>query len=153
MYKRQVYILGYTAQTACTKSGQVCLTNDPKQRPLFGLVDGILTTILVAGFNIYLSSYLVPKYGGFTMDLFHELNLTATGLGFLLTLTAILGIWKKDRKEFFGIGDKGVKTRFRDYWPILKGNKAIQMLVVAASTDKIGMKDVYKRQVWNQTNP
>ncbi len=134
-----VYILGYTAQTACTKSGQVCLTNDPKQRPLFGLVDGILTTILVAGFNIYLSSYLVPKYGGFTMDLFHELNLTATGLGFLLTLTAILGIWKKDRKEFFGIGDKGVKTRFRDYWPILKGNKAIQMLVVAASTDKIGM--------------
>lgn len=134
-----VYILGYTAQTACTKSGQVCLTNDPKQRPLFGLVDGILTTILVAGFNIYLSSYLVPKYGGFTLELFNELNLTATALGFILTIVAIIGIWQKDRKEFFGIGDKGVKTKFKDYWPIFKGNRAIQMLVVAASTDKIGM--------------
>ena len=49
-----VYILGYTAQTACTKSGQVCLTNDPKQRPLFGLIDGVLTTLLMARFNIYL---------------------------------------------------------------------------------------------------
>lgn len=134
-----VYILGYTAQTACTKSGQVCLTNDPKQRPLFGLVDGILTTILVAGFNIYLSSYLVPKYGDFTLALFNELNLTATALGFILTVVAIIGIWQKDKKEFFGIGDKGVKTSFKDYWPIFKENRAIQMLVVAASTDKIGM--------------
>ena len=70
-----VYILGYTAQTACTKSGQVCLTNDPKQRPLFGLIDGVLTTLLMARFNIYLPTYLVPKYGNFTLELFNELVL------------------------------------------------------------------------------
>ena len=134
-----IYILGYTAQTACTKSGQVCLTNDPKQRPLFGLIDGVLTTLLMAGFNIYLPTYLVPKYGNFTLELFNELVLTAIGLSFCLTLLAVIGIWKKDRKEFFGIGDKGVKTKFKDYWPIIKENRAIQMLVIAASTDKIGM--------------
>ena len=134
-----VYILGYTAQTACTKSGQVCLTNDPKQRPLFGLIDGVLTTLLMARFNIYLPTYLVPKYGNFTLELFNELVLTAIGLSFFLTLLAVIGIWKKDRKEFFGIGDKGVKTKFKDYWPIIKENRAIQMLVIAASTDKIGM--------------
>lgn len=133
-----IYIIGYTAQTACTKSGQVCLTNDPRQRPLFGLVDGILTTVLVAGFNIYLPIYLIPKYGDFTLELFNELNLTATGLGLILTIVAIIGIWKKDRKENFGIGEKGTKTKFKDYWPIFKENKAIQMLVIAASTDKIG---------------
>ena len=30
-----LYVIGYTFQTACTRSGQTCLTNDPKQRPLF----------------------------------------------------------------------------------------------------------------------
>ncbi|MBQ9547747.1 MAG: MFS transporter, partial [Bacteroidales bacterium] len=30
-----VYVIGYTAQCACTKAGQTCLTNDPKQRSQF----------------------------------------------------------------------------------------------------------------------
>ena len=30
-----LYVIGYTFQTACTRSGQTCLTNDPSQRPLF----------------------------------------------------------------------------------------------------------------------
>ncbi len=29
-----LYVIGYTFQTACTRSGQTCLTNDPNQRPL-----------------------------------------------------------------------------------------------------------------------
>lgn len=134
-----IYIMGYTAQTACTKSGQVCLTNDPKQRPIFSLIDGIMTTILVAGFNIYTSSYIVPKYGDFTLELFNELSLTAIAVSFILTIIAVIGIWQKDKKEFFGIGNKGVKIKFKDYWPVIKENRAIQMLIVAASTDKIGM--------------
>ncbi|MGL5641583.1 MAG: MFS transporter, partial [Paraclostridium sp.] len=36
-----IYIIGYTFQTACTKGGQVVLTNDPKQRPLFSIFDTI----------------------------------------------------------------------------------------------------------------
>ena len=30
-----VWVIGYTFQTSCTRSGQTVLTNDPKQRPLF----------------------------------------------------------------------------------------------------------------------
>ncbi len=30
-----IYVLGYTCQCACTKAGQTCLTNDPKQRSQF----------------------------------------------------------------------------------------------------------------------
>lgn len=134
-----LYIIGYTAQTACTKSGQVCLTNDPKQRPIFSLIDGVMTTLLMAGFNIYTSSYIVPKYGGFTTELFHELSVTAIVLSMILTAVAVFGIWQKDRKEFFGVGDKTQKVKFKDYLPILKENRAIQMLIVAASTDKLGL--------------
>ena len=32
-----IYIIGYTLQTVVTKSAQSCLTNDPKQRPTFGI--------------------------------------------------------------------------------------------------------------------
>ena len=33
-----LYVIGYTFQTACTRSGQTCLTNDPKQRPMFTIL-------------------------------------------------------------------------------------------------------------------
>ena len=34
-----IYVLGYTAQCACTKAGQTCLSNDPHQRSQFALWD------------------------------------------------------------------------------------------------------------------
>ncbi|MBQ1367824.1 MAG: MFS transporter, partial [Firmicutes bacterium] len=34
-----VYIIGYTFQCVVTKSAQTCLTNDPKQRPIFTMFD------------------------------------------------------------------------------------------------------------------
>ena len=43
----------------------------------------------------------------------------------------------KDRPEFFGTG-KPVKVGLKDYWDTLKNNRAIQMLVLSASTDKLG---------------
>ena len=36
-----IYYLGYTCQCVVTKSAQSCLTNDPKQRPLFASFDGV----------------------------------------------------------------------------------------------------------------
>ena len=40
-----VYVIGYTFQTACTKSAQAALTDDPKQRPLFTLFDAIYNAV------------------------------------------------------------------------------------------------------------
>src|SRR5690606_20844100 len=78
-----VYVIGYTLQTACTKAAQTVLTNDPKQRPLFAVFDGVNNTILFTGGQVFIASYLVVKHGGFTMDLFHELNTYAILAGFL----------------------------------------------------------------------
>ena len=42
------YILlmdGYSIQTSCTRSGQTCLTNDPKQRPTFTLFNTIASLV------------------------------------------------------------------------------------------------------------
>ena len=133
-----VYIIGYTCQTACTKAGQACMTNNPSKRPKFGLFDAIYNAILFNGMQIYISSYLVPKYGGFgEIGLYHELITFTIIASAILTSLAVFGIWTKDRSEFFGLGSKTPKVGFKDYWPVLKGNRALQMLIVAASTDKI----------------
>ena len=135
-----IYIIGYTCQTACTKAGQACMTNNPAKRPKFGLFDAIFNAVLFNGMQIYISSYLVPKHGGFgEIGLYHEL-ITFTIIGSaILTTLAVIGIWTKDRTEFFGLGSEAPKVKFKDYVSVLKGNRALQMLIVAASTDKIAL--------------
>ncbi|GEK89493.1 Na+/melibiose symporter [Alkalibacterium putridalgicola] len=135
-----LYIIGYTFQTAVTKSGQSVITSDPEQRPIFSTFDISMTSIFFAGIGIYLANYLVPKYGGWNSEaLFYEFALTFIVFSGILTTLAVIGIWSKDRPEFFGTGEV-VKITFKDMWQILKGNRPLQMLVVAASTDKLGQQ-------------
>lgn len=130
-----VYIIGYTFQTACTKAAQTVLTNDPKQRPLFTLFDAIYNTALFIGGQMLVASVLVPKYGGFTHGFFIETFTYVIITSAIFTVLAVISIWKKDVKENWG--SNAVKTRFRDYWPIIKKNRPLQMLIIAASTDKL----------------
>lgn len=135
-----IYYLGYTCQCVVTKSAQSCLTNDPKQRPLFASFDGVYNTILFAGVAVVCSN-IAAKYldiGGYASTaFFHDFWVFTAVLSAILTAIAVISIAPKDRTEFFGTG-KPVKVGLRDYWETLKGNRAIQMLVVSASTDKLG---------------
>ena len=135
-----IYYLGYTAQCVVTKSAQSCLTNDPKQRPLFAIFDGIYNTILFAGLQI-VAANLAGKYGGFTADpeLFSVLQLMFGGVSFVFMCIAIFAIAPKDKPEFFGTGQT-IKVGFKDYIDTLLHNRAIQMLVVSAGTDKLSMQ-------------
>ena len=133
-----VYIIGYTFQCVVTKSAQSCMTNDPKQRPLFSIFDGIYNTVLFSFLPMLISGVLVPKYGGFTDQFFMTYWLITAPLSAVFTVIAIFSIAGKDRSEYFGTG-KVVKVGFKDYWDVLKNNRAIQMLVVSASTDKLAL--------------
>ena len=132
-----IYYIGYTFQCVVTKSAQTCLTNDPKQRPLFSIFDGCYNTVMFIGFQALLAS-ISAKYGGsfYEAGLFHELWMIIATLSAILTIIAVISIAPKDRREFFGTG-KVVKVGLKDYWDTLKNNRAIQMLVVSASTDKL----------------
>ena len=130
------YIIGYTMQTTVTRAAQTVLTNHPRQRPLFSIFDAIFTLSLFTFGQIYASQYLIGKYGDFTYSYFIELSFTFVAVGLLFTVLAVFAIRTKDRKEFYGIAEINVQTRFRDYWPVLKRNRALQMLVISAATDK-----------------
>ena len=132
-----IYYLGYTAQCVVTKSAQTCLTNDPKQRPLFSIFDGTYNTFLFAGLAV-VAANLGEKYGGFTSDpaLYSNLQLVFGGMSFVFMCLAVFALAPKDRKEFFGTGQTQ-KVGLKDYLDCITHNRAIQMLVVAAGTDKL----------------
>lgn len=135
-----VYYLGYTCQCVVTKSAQSCMTNDPKQRPMFASFDGVYNTLVFAILGIIIpriaNSY--NDVGGYaSLEFFDTLWKMTAVMSAIFTIIAVISIAPKDRSEFFGTG-KPVKVGLKDYWDTLKNNRAIQMLVLSASTDKLG---------------
>ena len=69
-----VYYLGYTCQCVVTKSAQSCLTNDPKQRPLFASFDGVYNIVLFSMLAV-LTANIADRYkdvGGYaSTEFFH----------------------------------------------------------------------------------
>ena len=110
-----LFIVAFTFQTAVTKSAQSIITNDPKQRPICTFFD---------------STFISAAYGGVALY---------TMLSMLCTLLAIVGIWSKDKDENFvlpqGPEHENAVT-IHAYLDVLRHNRPIQMLVIAASTDK-----------------
>ena len=167
-----VYILGYTCQCVVTKSAQTCLTNDPKQRPIFAMCDTVYNIILMnILFPIIVTDVLVPKFtltaeanaaeiaslvaqnpalagiveksGGslsafYNPGLFTTMQLMFGGLSAVFAVCAIIALWRKDNPKYFGLGT-AQKVGIKDYVDTLAHNRAIQMLVVSASTDKLFM--------------
>jgi len=131
-----VYYIGYTFQCVVTKSAQTCLTNDPKQRPLFSMFDAGYNTVLFAVMAV-VSTNISTKNGGFyEQTTWNELWLLVACLSLIFTIIAVISIAPKDNSQFFGTG-KAQKVGFKDYWATIKGNRAIQMLIVSASSDKL----------------
>ncbi|MGT2742528.1 MFS transporter [Streptococcus plurextorum] len=128
-----VHKVGYSLQQTITKAGQVALTNDPKQRPIFNIVDGIATTVLMTGSQVVVSGTLVPKHGGFTMSFFVELFTGVVVISAILGILAIIGIWEKDNKKYFGLGEKTQETKLKDYWQVIKGNQPLKVLSISAA--------------------
>ena len=102
-----VYYLGYTCQCVVTKSAQSCMTNDPKQRPMFASFDGVFNTLLFAVMGV-----IVPRIadgytdvGGYASTQFmHTLWMITAIMSACFTLIAVISITPKDRSEFFGTG-------------------------------------------------
>jgi len=89
---------------------------------------------------VYVTGTLMPKYGGAaaftTAAFFQELWLFCGIISAIAACMAVIALRRKDRTEFFGTG-QAQKIGFKDYVDVISHNRAIQMLVVNASTDKL----------------
>ncbi|MCM1258388.1 MAG: MFS transporter [Roseburia sp.] len=132
-----LFVLGYTFQTVVAKSGQAILTNNPKQRPVSTYFDSLFVMAAFGGTAVFVANYLVPKYGGFTNEmLFKEYVMWVILLSLLCTILAMMGIASKDKPELLKKQSSVQKVRVRDYWDIIRHNKPIRILILAACMNK-----------------
>lgn len=132
-----LYVIGYTFQTACTRSGQTCLTNDPKQRPLFTVFNTV-ASLIGMGLIQLLAPILSGRLGGYNSAAFFNVLIPLSiTISAVLTLLAVAGIWEKDRPAFFGVGAVQEKVKLKEYVAILKANRELQRLMVAGAGCKL----------------
>ena len=136
-----VWVIGYTFQTSCTRSGQTVLTNDPKQRPLFTIFNTV-GSLLGMGAMQFFAPILAKNYeGGYgSAGFFRMLAPVGIVISIALTLLAVIGIWEKDQPKYFGIGgEKTEKLKVSEYVQIIKENKPMQRLMVAGAGCKLAL--------------
>ena len=136
-----VWVIGYTFQTSCTRSGQTVLTNDPKQRPLFTIFNTV-GSLLGMGAMQFFAPILAKNYeGGYaSAGFFRTLAPVGIVISILLTLLAVIGIWEKDQPKYFGIGgEKTEKVKVSEYIQIIKNNNPMQRLMVAGAGCKLAL--------------
>jgi len=132
-----LYVIGYTFQTACTRSGQSCLTNDPNQRPLFTVFNTV-ASLVGMGLVQFLAPVLARRFGGYNnAEFFDVLIPLAILVSAILTLLAVIGIWEKDNEKYFGVGGKQEKVKFSEYMEVLKNNTELLRLMVAGAGCKL----------------
>ncbi|MGN1307863.1 MAG: MFS transporter [Faecousia sp.] len=141
-----IYILGYTCQTTVTKAAQAIMTNDPKQRPLYAGFEALSTRLVGAFISVLITMLLSEKYavGAYVGEGMRNPAMWAAAskiiclLMLSLTVLAIIGIWKKDKPQYYE-RSAAVRIRMRDYLGIIAHNRPVQMLIISAATDKLGL--------------
>ena len=135
-----VYVIGYTFQTSVTRSGQTVLTNDPQQRPLFTIFN-LIASMIGMGSIQFFAPIIRAKYGDYTTPQFFDIIIpVAVLVSAFLTLLAVIGIWEKDRPEYFGIaGSAAQKVKISEYLEILKNNSPLRRLMVAGAGCKLAL--------------
>lgn len=133
-----IWVIGYTFQTACTRSGQTVLTQEPGQRPLFTVFNTV-GSLLGMGIMQFLAPLIKKSVADYDSPAFYRV-FTPIGivLSIILTILAVIGIWEKDNPKYFGIGgEKAEKVKLMEYWEILKENDPIKRLMVAGAGCKL----------------
>lgn len=137
-----VYVIGYTFQTACTRSGQTVLTNDPSQRPLFTIFN-TCASLIGMGLVQVIATVMGGKVGYGSESFFNFIIPLVIVLSAVLTVLAVIGIWEKDKPEFYGIGGKAAaggkkeKVKLKEYVEIIKDNRELRMLMLAGGSTKL----------------
>ena len=132
-----LYVIGYTFQTACTRSGQTCLTNDPAQRPLFTIFNTV-ASLIGMGLVQFLAPILQKRLGGYNSTGFYDVMIPlCIVVSAIMTVLAVIGIAEKDCPAYWGVGGKQEKVKISEYMDILKQNSELRRLMVAGAGCKL----------------
>lgn len=136
-----LYIVGYTIYGVATNTGYPIITTDPKQRPLLARWNTLYTMILLMGGNMVIMAAVLPLFGNeYSIPMLQATCLGVIVISAILLLLSNLAIAPYDKPENFEVGVKREKPiGLKDCWALLKDNRALQMFIVAASSDKLAL--------------
>lgn len=132
-----IFIVGYTMQTACTKSAQTIVTADKSQRTIlnaFGMVWTIVVYMIILG---AVMPILQSAGGNSSVAGWRTVAMVIAGIQILFALIVVIALRKKDVAENYNKLGESIRPKYKDYVDVFAHNKALQMLIVAASTNKI----------------
>lgn len=134
-----VYIIGYTFQSACTRSAQTILTNDQYQRPLLGSLLAGFSYLFYGIFLITSISYVESFDGGFANSLgYRNLAIIIVALNIFLTVLSVFSLRDADKPiNYIRVEKKSKKITLRAIIRLIKKNKPLRRLIVAAGTNKL----------------
>lgn len=77
------------------------------------------------------------RFGGYDSALaWRNLALVMVAIQTVFTFFSIVGLWKKDKREYYLKDKKNYIPKVQDYVQMFRKNKALSLLIVAASTNK-----------------
>ncbi|WP_175639634.1 MFS transporter [Metabacillus schmidteae] len=132
-----IWMIGYTCMTTVNKSALSIITRNPKHRPISGITGGLFSV----GIQLIIFSAIVPilqNSGGMSsQEGWMKVLLLILGLHLLLFILGLFSIVGVDKPQFYMDIKASTKMKLKDYFGVIKENRALQMLLIAASTDKL----------------
>lgn len=136
-----LYVVFMTLQNTVGRAGLAAITNDPTQRAAYGVLEAVFITLLYSVMPAYFYGTLVSQSQGFTLAFFTSAWKIVAPVSLLATIISMVGIAPADQPgSFIKNSQSVVKFSLKKYWDVLKGNRAMQMLVVSASSDKLAIQ-------------
>lgn len=132
-----LFIVGYTMQTACTKSAQNIVSDDKQQRTIINAF-GMLWTMVVYMMVMATVLPIVDAAGGKPVAAgWFQAAVIISVIQVVFAAIVVIALRKKDIHENYSKLEQTTIPKFKDYIDIFTHNRALQMLIVAASTNKI----------------
>ncbi len=132
------YIIGYTFQSACTRSAQTILTNHPTQRPVLGALLAGFSYIFYGLFLIFAVVYVESFEGSFSNPLgYRNLAFFVIFVNLVLTTLSVIGLRKSDKFEVYKDITSKSKINWKSIFSLIKHNGPLRALIVAAGTNKL----------------
>ncbi len=137
-----LYYIGYTFMNMVGMLVSPVMTNDPKQRPMVGVVGTIYTYVVNIAISIVTMIVLLPSTGNqYTLELLAKISTFTVCISGVFLLLSMIGLSKIDKPENFVVtssSEEG-KIKWKDMLNLLKDNRGLQCYVLAATSDKLAM--------------
>lgn len=133
-----IYVIGYTITNMTAQTLPAIMSNDPKQRPMMGVIVTAFNYLIPIILSVLLPTVVLPMAGGEFNQIFLSMAVKiCLGMGAVGVLLVCIGISAFDKPEYYGGIGNHEPLKIKDMVEVLKNNKPLQCYIAAQASDKI----------------